>query len=114
MALPDTIAETGDEITSQVLTCGDCGRNYKIIAQEVGFYRKMNIPVPSSCPGCRHKARMAMRAPRKLYDRACDQCGAAIRTSYAPRQGRATPLSGGLRSGGETVYCEKCYLEAVY
>lgn len=99
--LPDTIAETDDEITKRILTCEDCGRNYKVVTQELDFYRKMNIPAPLNCPTCRHKARMGQRTPRRLYDRACAKCGKEIQTSYAP-------------SRPETVYCEKCYLGAIY
>jgi len=100
-AIPSNIREVKDEILQQILYCDKCGKNYRVIKQELEFHRQINLPLPGSCPDCRHRERMKSRNPRKLWDRKCAKCHAAIRTSYAPdRQ--------------ETVYCEKCYLEAVY
>jgi len=99
--LPDNICETSDELMNEVLVCNDCGRNYKIISQELKFYRNMELPIPRKCHECRHKERMALRNPRHLFDRKCDNCGVDIRTSYSPER-------------TEKVFCEKCYLETVY
>ncbi|KKP36762.1 MAG: hypothetical protein UR28_C0038G0001, partial [Candidatus Peregrinibacteria bacterium GW2011_GWF2_33_10] len=52
-------------------------------------------------PDQRHKDRMALRNPRKLWKRNCIKCNAEIQTTYAPER-------------KEIVYCEKCYLESVY
>jgi len=98
--IPDTIAETPDSICNEILTCETCTKNYRIVKPELSFYRKMNLPVPHSCPNCRHKARMALRNPRKLWKRHCDQCQADIETTFAPER-------------PEKVYCERCYLKTV-
>jgi hypothetical protein len=66
--IPETIAETPDDICNQILTCETCSKNYRIVKPELAFYRKMNLPVPHNCPDCRHKARMALRNPRKLWE----------------------------------------------
>jgi len=113
VVVPDNIDDIKDEILKQILTCESCGKNFRIIRQELEFYRRLHLPAPRSCPDCRHGARMSHRNPNKLYSRACAKCKAPIQTSYAPDR-PATPLSGRPRSGGETVYCEKCWLEAVY
>ena len=52
--------------------------------QELEFYRQNNIPVPHLHPDERHKQRMALRNPRKLYDRKCDKCSKDMKTTYAP------------------------------
>ncbi len=98
---PASIDNVQDEILKETLVCRTCGKNYKVIAQELAFYRKRGIPPPAHCFECRHRARMAMRNPRRMYDRTCGKCGVAIRTTYSPER-------------PEIVYCEKCYLDAVY
>ena len=109
-AIPKTIVETSDEITKEVLACIECGRNYKIVAQELVLYRKMNIPIPHRCFHCRHAARMARRNPYKLWHRACmctsgthdheGKCENEFETSYALER-------------PEIVYCEGCYQKEV-
>jgi hypothetical protein len=99
--IPDDIKEVSDDICQQILACTDCGKNYKIIEQELKFYRKMNLPIPRKCPDTRHLDRMALRTPRQLWNRKCDKCNADIKTAYSPDR-------------PETVYCEKCYLKEVY
>lgn len=98
--LPETRNIT-EEITKQILTCENCSKNYRIISQELKFYLDNDLPIPNFCPDCRHKTRMALRNPRKLWDRQCAKCHTHIQSSYDP----ARP---------EIVYCEKCYMEAVY
>ena len=58
----------------------------------------MNLPIPHLHPDERHKDRMALRNPRKLWKRTCDKCVKEIETSYAPDR-------------PEKVYCEECYLK---
>jgi hypothetical protein len=98
--IPDDITDVSDAICNEILSCETCGKNYKIQKAELKFYRKMNLPIPHKCPNCRHKERMKLRNPRKLWKRTCDKCGIGIQTTFAPKR-------------PETVYCEKCYLNAV-
>lgn len=99
--IPDDIHETDDAITTKVLRCESSGKPYKVIPQELKFYRRMGIPVPRTCPDERHKRRMSRRNARTLYERACDHCKKDILTTYAPER-------------PEIVYCERCFLETVY
>lgn len=92
-------AKTGD-ICQKILTCKASGRHYKIIPQELAFYESMQLPVPERCPDVRHAERMRRLNPRKLWNRSCEKCGAAIQTTYA--HGRL-----------EKVYCEACYQESL-
>ena len=98
--VPQDIDEVPSKIINEILACKDCGKNYKIIAQELNFYRKMHLPIPKKCPDCRHKYRLKLRNPRKLYDRTCGKCNVKIKTTYAPDR-------------PEKVYCERCYLEEI-
>jgi len=99
--LPDNIKDIPDDIVNWVLTCEVTGKAYRIIKQELQFYREYNLPIPRRHPDQRHKDRMALRNPRKLYDRTCMKCGKPIKTTYAPDR-------------TEIVYCEECYLKTVY
>ena len=99
--IPETIGKVTDDICSRVLTCEVTKKSYKIIPQELRFYREMDIPLPKKCFDQRHKERMAQRNPRKLWKRNCNKCEKEMETSYSPDR-------------PEIIYCEKCYLEAVY
>ncbi len=98
--LPDTIDDVTDELCKKILTCVDSDKQYKVIPQELKFYRQMHLPVPQSSFFARHKKRLALRNPRVLFDRKCDNCAKAIRTTYSPDR-------------AEKIFCEECYLESV-
>ena len=99
--LPDVIDGVTDDIVKQVLACASCKRNYKIVAQELDFYRRKGLPVPNQCFFCRHHSRHESRNPRMLWSRTCDKCGKEILTSFSPER-------------PEKVYCESCYVQAVF
>lgn len=99
--LPDDIQDAGDKIVDEIFACADCEKSYKIIPQELKIYRLAHIPLPRKCPNCRHLDRMKRRNLRKLFDRSCTKCHAKMQSSYAPNR-------------PEKIFCEECYLEAVY
>ncbi|MBN2095994.1 hypothetical protein JW752_01185 [Candidatus Peregrinibacteria bacterium] len=99
--LPDDIKAVPDDILNWAIICEATGKPFKIIPQELKFYRTKGLPVPKRYPRQRHLDRVAHQNPRKLYDRKCGNCQKPIRTTYAP-------------DCPEKVYCEKCYLTTVY
>lgn len=99
--LPDSIQEIPDDVLNWAIKCEVTQRPFKIQKAELTFYRKMNLPLPRRHPDQRHKDRLALRNPRKLWNRNCGNCGKGIQTSYAPDR-------------PEIVYCEGCYLKTVY
>lgn len=99
--LPDSIENVTDDVLKQNWVCEKTGRPYRIIPQELAFYRKMGVPVPHFAPETRNEMRIALRNPIHTWPRKCDQCGRAIETSYAPTR-------------PEKVYCEACYLATIY
>lgn len=99
--IPETINQVTEEVLKEILTCDNCNKNYKIIAQELKFYRQMGVPIPLLCFDCRHQRRLQLRNPFKLYTRNCVKCGTAMQTTYSPDL-------------PETIYCESCYLKEVY
>lgn len=64
VALPDSIQEAKPSICQEILRCETSGKLYKIIPQELAFYKKMGIPVPRRAPDQRYLDRMAKRRPR--------------------------------------------------
>ena len=129
--LPDHIKDVSDTITKEIIQCAhkgqcneQCTEAFKIIPQELEFYRKMNLPLPRLCPNCRHYQRLKQRNPLKLWYRQCmcngkesgsmnnelgikyqntiihshgtEPCPNEFETTYSPDR-------------KEIVYCEKCY-----
>lgn len=99
--VPAMIQDVQDDILTNILACEDCRRNYKIVPVELAKLRKLGLPIPHKCPDCRHMERMTLRQPRKLYERKCMHCGAEVKSPFGPQS-------------PEIIYCDKCYLEAVY
>jgi hypothetical protein len=111
--IPDHIKDVKDSIVSEIIECahgGSCTDNcttaFRIVPQELAFYRRFNLPLPRLCPNCRHYGRIKRRNPLKLWHRQCmcdktnhthsSRCPNVFETSYAPDR-------------KETVYCESCY-----
>ncbi|MCX6807383.1 MAG: hypothetical protein NTZ80_01050 [Patescibacteria group bacterium] len=95
------ISKVPDEILKWAIECEITGKLFRIIPQELKFYRKNNLPIPRRCPDQRYKERFSLRNPRHLWDRQCQKCGVDVKTAYSEKR-------------QETVYCEKCYLGAIY
>lgn len=100
-SLPETADGIPNDIVNSVIVCAATGRPFRIIRQEIDLYRKMGLPLPRLHPDERHRRRVALRNPRKLWARDCRKCGKSIQTSYSPDR-------------PEIVYCESCYLKEVY
>lgn len=110
--LPDNIDDVDEDILDTILTCTDCDKNYKIVTQELEFYKKQGVPIPKKCFNCRHESRIEHRTPKRLWKRTCmcnhsehehhrgGKCNNEFETAYSPER-------------KEIVYCEKCYLKEV-
>ncbi len=112
--LPPDIKDIPDDILNWAIICETSGRPFKIIKQELDFYRNNELPIPHRSPKQRHYDRIRPVNIRMLFDRACGKCSKPIRTIYSaerPAARGSEELSGSRR---EIVYCERCYLETVY
>jgi len=112
--LPDEIKAVDQGITKEVILCKSweddkekaqerlCTKVYKIIPSELKFYKKYNLPLPRTCPNCRHFERVSLRNPLRLYKRQCmkEGCNEEFETSYSPDR-------------KEIVYCKNCYQQEV-
>ena len=103
-----SIKDIPDDIINWAIECELSWKPFRIIKQELDFYRKYNIPIPRIHPNQRHINRMNKRNPRKLYDRECQNKNCAeinntadwkptkFKTNYSPER-------------KEKVYCKECY-----
>ena len=107
--LPDNINDVDNEILGKTIECfhkgtcdEQCTQAFKIIADELQFYKKMNLSLPRFCSNCRYHQRINKMNPLKLWHRLCmnEGCNNEFETSYAPDR-------------PEKVYCEKCYQQEV-
>ncbi len=99
--LPDSIDDIPDDILNWAITCEKTGKPFRIIKQELDFYKQLHLPVPRLHQDERHHQRITWRNPRKLWNRRCMKCSKGMQTSYAPDR-------------PEKIYCEDCYLKEVY
>ena len=76
--------------------CSKCGDPYKIIDQEIAFYKERDYPLPDMCPKCRRERRVSDRHERELYGYNCDNCKKDIVVAFKPPQ-------------DFTIYCKECY-----
>lgn len=121
--LPDSIFDCSNEILKEIIECEGCKNPYRILEDELIFYKNEQLPLPRICSECRHERRISDRLTLHLYERKCmcggetdetgiykntvahahggTSCGETFSTGYAPTH-------------PEIVYCEKCYQQEVY
>ncbi len=129
-AISDDPKKIDDTITTEVIGCINEGKGehnctiaFRILPDELQFYKQLNVPIPVFCPNCRHHQRLKQRNALKLFKRKCqcagqesenklykntgvhahadNHCENEFETSYDPER-------------AEIVYCEKCYQQEVY
>ncbi len=98
--IPERIEDISDDILGKILTCEQCSKNYRLVKPELQLYKKIKLPIPKTCPNCRHSKRMNLRTPRNLFKRNCSNCSKNIETTYSPQR-------------PEKVFCEKCYEQSI-
>jgi len=99
--IPADISQVSDDILKKILVCEVSWRPFRIIKQELDFYKKHNLPLPRKHPDIRHEERLKQRPPRELHLRNCDKCWKQMISVYD-------------EGFDGTVYCEECYKDEVY
>lgn len=99
--LPDSIADTPDEILDWAIQSASGGKPFRIIPHELEFYRRMKLPIPRMHPEKRHHARQGLRNPMRLLKRPCTRCAAETLSTIPGER-------------PEKVYCEQCYRAHLY
>ncbi len=99
--LPPTIETVTDDITQKIILCEETWKPFRIIKQELDFYRKHNIPLPTKHQDVRQKELLTKRMPKSFYLTHCAKCNQEILTVYNPEIWL-------------NVYCESCYNKEIY
>ena len=124
--LSDHIKDIQDDILSEVIECEHNGKNcnqqcattFRILSNELQFYRQMRLALPRLCPNCRHYERLKIMNPPKLWHRKCmcngvESKGGVYKNTIKhihgdePCQNEFETAISDERK--EIVYCEKCY-----
>ncbi|MDP2670457.1 MAG: hypothetical protein Q8O99_06100 [bacterium] len=93
--------KTDDTIINKIILCEVSGKPFRIIRQELEFYRKHDLPLPKKHPEIRHQERFSQKPGGVLHLRTCDRCGKQISSVY--------PIG----YAGQ-VCCESCYQQMIY
>ncbi len=128
--LPDDIEAVQDDMSGKVIACAHggkcnqlCTEAFRIIEDELAFYRKMNLPLPRLCPNCRTFERLKQRTGIDLYKSKCQCAGeysknSAYKNTVAHSHGNDSCLNEFetcyAPDRPEIVYCESCYQKEVY
>ncbi|MFK7780435.1 MAG: hypothetical protein QM490_04870 [Candidatus Gracilibacteria bacterium] len=99
--LPDDISIIPDDILNRAIECKITKKPFRIIKDELAFYRKYNLPIPRKHPDQRRFDGNILKNKRKLYNSKCEKCGTDIKSIYS-------------LDIKKVVYCEKCYSKEVY
>ncbi len=128
--LPNDIKDVQDSILNEIITCahnGECAHNctkaYRIVADELAFYRRRNLPLPRECPNCRYYRRLDYRNPTVLRETVCMCEGEGIsngvyKNTVLHQHGAGfcgKNINTTIRDdSGFLIYCEECYKKEVF
>ncbi len=62
------------EADPEIINCEVTGKPFRITKQELNFYEKMGLPLPTKHPNQRHKERFEQVNKKKLWNNKCDKC----------------------------------------
>ncbi len=120
--IPPDITQVDESITTEILECAHqgvcnqgCTKAFRIIPNELQFYKKIGVPLPTLCPACRTLERLKMRLGIELYDSVC-MCTGDTEVEHFHGKNKCTNefKTGYVPGGSDIVYCEKCYQQEVY
>lgn len=80
-------------VSDIIIQCKDTGRPFRVIAQELDFYKKYSLPLPRYHPDVRFQKRFQQFPKNTLHLRTCDGCWEQILSVWE----------------SESVVCESCY-----
>lgn len=127
--LIDSINAVDDSITKEIIACENngsrslCTTAFRVVADELTFYKKHGLPIPTKCPNCRTFDRLDQRLGLELWERQCACAGDTdtngVYTNQAPHHHHeGAPCSNTFQtaydpSKPDIVYCEQCYQQEV-
>jgi len=100
--IPINIKNVDESILDDAISCGVTGRPFRIVDQELKFYRHMNLPIPTKHPWQRIVERFTFEHPNQLFPFVCPNCGEKSFSIYDE-----------VKQKQLKIFCEKCYLKEV-
>lgn len=98
--IEDDIKDVSEDIIKKPIICLESKKPFKILKEELDFYKKKNIPVPRLHPDVRYAKLKELRPPNYLYSNRCTKCEKNIQTCYD-------------KNKTDNIYCFECYKELV-
>lgn len=92
---PDDSRQVLDDILQKTFQCKLTGKPFRIVKQELDFYRQMQIPFPQTAPIERILNRAKVLAVKPLSNIHCQQCQLVLQTAFDPTV--------------QPILCETCY-----
>lgn len=100
--IPGDIKDVDESILNDAIRCEVTDRPFKIVDQELKFYRHMNLPIPTKHPWQRIMERSLFVHPLELFPFVCPNCGEKSLSIYDEEKQKQFK-----------IFCEKCYLKEV-
>ncbi len=66
----------------QTSQCKKCTQSFTVTPDDLTFYEKLDVPLPTLCPDCRYRRRLLDRNEWSLYRRKCSKTGESIVSIY--------------------------------
>ena len=98
--LPDDTNDVDESIYDFAILGENSGKPFRLIKEEVNFYKRYNIALPYDTPYQRIIDRFRTLSNFQTYSDICVNCGIEIISAYK-------------KSDGYKPYCEKCYQQEV-
>jgi formylmethanofuran dehydrogenase subunit E len=87
------------ELLETIFYCKKSGKPFRLIKQEIDFYRKHGLTFPTICFDQRHLERTKKKRSRIIRSSLCKKCGVNIETT---------------NSTDKNIYCNMCYKKEIY
>ena len=100
--LPDQNKDVSEDLIGKVIKCEKTNKPFKLVKQEIDFYKENNLPLPHIHPDKRNNNRFTQIMNIKPQYFSCPKCNIKSVHYYQPDLGY------------EKIYCPECYKEAIY
>jgi len=84
------------KIVNYAIICEVSKKPFRITKQEIDFYVKHNLPIPTKHPDIRHQERLKRKDPTTMHLIHCDECGEEMLSVHLPWKWKK-------------ILCEKCF-----
>lgn len=94
--VPKNIEDVKDDILDVAIKCEITGKPFRIVKEELDFYRREHLPIPTVHPAERLRDRFSWLGFFKLSEVPCVKCGSKIVGNIS-------------RNFDKNIYCQSCY-----